>query len=85
MFPGVLFRMVVVTELVSKLLHKKKVQALSYTIALVTEMYAKLLRMFRYRRTVMYFTVESVELTQHNKRHLQVVFHASIDKQAINT
>jgi hypothetical protein len=78
--------MVVVVELVSKLLRKKrKVQTLGYTVALVTEMYAKLLRVFRYRRTVMYFTLESVQLTQHDKRHLQVVFHAAIDNQIINT
>jgi hypothetical protein len=78
--------MVVVTQLVNKLLRKKRsVQALCYAAALVTEMYAKLLRMFRYRRVVMYFTLESVELTQRHKTHLQVIVHAAIGNQVNNT
>jgi len=58
--------------------------ALGYTVALVTGMYATLLRMFRYRHTAMYFTVQSVNLTQHNKRHLQEVFLAAVDNQVTN-
>ena len=94
MFTGVLFRMAVVTELVSKVLRKtEKFRQLAIRLqssqkcmlALVTEMYAKLVRMLRYGRTVIYFTVENVKLTQHNKRHLQVVFHASIDNHVTNT
>jgi len=60
-------------------------QALGYTAAHVTDVYAKLLRMFEYRRTVTCFTVESVQLTQHNKRHLQEVYPAAVGNQVTNT
>lgn len=65
--------------------HSMALQALGYTAALFTEMYAKRLRIFEYRRTVTYFTVNSVQLAQHNRRRLQEIFPAAVDNQVTNT